>query len=258
MVMFMFARRVETVERHLLIGSGSGIGAALARQLAAPGVELMLHSGRSAERLAQVETACRTAGAGVDSLLGLTEEAELSIRVGEWLDMLPPGGLTGFVFAAGYARSGGLDAADVEPLRSALAAMPLAFQKLAALAAAKLADGRGRILCVSAFGAHRTKTHSYAATAPAKAALEAQVRVFAANLAPRGITVNAIVPGFIAKEPGTPSSLTPEQWSRVTDTIPMERLGQPSEVAAMATFLLSESAGYVTGQSIHVNGGLTL
>ncbi len=246
------------MQRYLLIGSGSGIGAALARKLAAPGVELMLHTGSNIERLARVEATCRDAGAEVDSMLGLTEEAELAHRVGGWLDTLPPGGLTGFVFAAGYARLGRIDAADHEALRKALFAMPFAFQTLAALAAPKLADGRGRILCVSAFGAHRTKTHSYAPTAPAKAALEAQVRVFAANLAPRGITVNAVVPGFIAKDPGTPSSLSPEQWARVTDTIPMGRLGQPDEVAAMATFLLSEPASYVTGQSIHVNGGLTL
>ncbi|MEY8838041.1 SDR family NAD(P)-dependent oxidoreductase [Cribrihabitans sp. XS_ASV171] len=246
------------MERYLIIGSGSGIGAALARRLAAPEVQLMLHTGSNTERLARVEGACRKAGAVVDRLLGLTEEAALAERVGSWLGTLPEGGLTGFVFAAGYARLGKIDQADPDALREALAAMPLAFQTLAALAAPKLAEGRGRILCVSAFGAHRTKTHSYAPTAPAKAALEAQVRVFAANLAPRGITVNAVVPGFIAKDPGTPSSLTPEQWARVTETIPMDRLGQPDEVAAMAAFLLSEPAGYVTGQSIHINGGLTL
>jgi 3-oxoacyl-[acyl-carrier protein] reductase len=70
--------------------------------------------------------------------------------------------------------------------------------------------------------------------------------------------VNAVVPGFITKEHGTPSSLTPEQWADVTANIPMARLGQAAEVAATAAFLLSEPAGYVTGQSLHVNGGLTL
>ncbi|MFC3612810.1 SDR family NAD(P)-dependent oxidoreductase [Lutimaribacter marinistellae] len=258
MAMSTPATQAERMERYLIIGSGSGIGAALARTLAGPGVELMLHTGSNAERLARVENTCREAGATVNSLLGRTEEAALAERVGDWLNTLPPGGLTGFAFAAGYARLGRLDHADTDALRAALNAMPVAFQTLAALTAPKLAEGRGRMLCVSAFGAHRTKTHSYAPTAPAKAALEAQVRVFAANLAPRGITVNAVVPGFVAKDPGTPSSLTPEQWAEVTGTIPMERLGTPDEVAAMSAFLLSEPAGYVTGQSIHVNGGLTL
>ncbi|MDP4796439.1 MAG: SDR family oxidoreductase, partial [Rhodospirillales bacterium] len=114
----------------------------------------------------------------------------------------------------------------VDKLAEALNAMPIAFHRLAALLAAKLADQRGRIVCVSAFGAHRSKSYSYAATAPAKAALEAQVRVYAANLAPRGSTVNAVVPGFVEKEPGTPSSLTPEQWKEVTTGIPMNRIGR--------------------------------
>ncbi|MDO9527242.1 MAG: SDR family oxidoreductase [Gemmobacter sp.] len=249
---------VSTIERYIIIGSGSGIGAALARNLAAPGVELLLHTGQHSDRLARVAATCAASGASVDTCLGLTEDPALVGSVAAWLDRLPDGGLTGFAFAAGYAKLGTLGDTDPETLRRALDAMPVAFQRLAALAAKKLSDRRGRILCVSAFGAHRAKTHSYAPTAPAKAALEAQVRVFAANLAPRGITVNAVVPRFIAKEPGTPSSLSPAQWAQVTATIPMGRLGQPDEVAATAAFLLSEAAGYVTGQCLHVNGGLTL
>jgi NAD(P)-dependent dehydrogenase (short-subunit alcohol dehydrogenase family) len=81
---------------------------------------------------------------------------------------------------------------------------------------------------------------------------------FAASFAPQGITVNAVVPGFIQKEPGTPSSLTPEQWTQVTKGIPMGRIGRREEVASTIEYLLSEDAGYITGQAIHVNGGLTL
>jgi NAD(P)-dependent dehydrogenase (short-subunit alcohol dehydrogenase family) len=246
------------MERHIIIGAGSGIGAALARKLAAPDTELLLHTGQNADRLARVARSCREAGATVETCLGRTEDPALIDAVRRWLDAVPDGGLAGFTFAAGYAKLGTLGTTDPQELLRALSAMPLAFQRLAALAAAKLARNRGRILCISAFGAHRSKTHSYAPTAPAKAALEAQVRVFAANLAPSGITVNAIVPGFISKEAGTPSSLTPEQWDEVSENIPMARLGRPEEVAAAGAFLLSEEAGYVTGQCLHVNGGLTL
>ncbi len=166
--------------------------------------------------------------------------------------------LTGFVFAAGYARIGIIDETPVEVLEEALHAMPIAFHRLARMLVPKLTPSRGRIVCISAFGAHRSKSYSYAATAPAKAGLEAQVRVYAANLAPRGITVNAVVPGFVEKEPGTPSSLTPAEWEKVSAGIPMNRIGRRDEIAAVAGFLLSEQASYITGQSIHVNGGLTL
>lgn len=246
------------MERHIIVGSGSGIGASLARILAQPGSELLLHTGQNANRLARVVKDCENAGARVEICLGLTKDPALEDQVAAWLDRVPDAGLTGFTFAAGYAKLGTLTSTRSEILHAALSAMPLAFQSLAARAAQKLPDHRGRILCVSAFGAHRTKTHSYAATAPAKAALEAQVRVFAANLAPRGVTVNALVPGFIAKEPGTPSSLTPAQWDEVTQNIPMARLGRPEEVAALGAFLLSEAGAYITGQCFHVNGGLTL
>ena len=246
------------MEHHIIIGSGSGIGAALARSMAAPGVSLLLHAGQSADRVATVAEACRAKGAEVSTCLGLTEEEALYEAVADWLGRLPDGGLASFTFAAGYARLGSIDTTPHSELLVALTAMPVAFHRLCALVSPKLAQGRGRIVCISAFGAHRTKTHSYTPTAPAKAALEAQVRGIAANLAPRGITVNAVVPGFIEKEPGTPSSLTPEQWAEVTAGIPMNRLGAREDVAEVARFLLSEQAGYVTGQSLHVNGGLTL
>lgn len=246
------------MERHVIIGSGSGIGAALARSLAGPQTVLLLHTGENRSRLDAVVADCRAKGAEVDTCIGLTADEKLFDQVAGWADGLPDGGLTGFVFAAGYAKIGGVTDTPVDKLAEGLRAMPIAFHRLAALLLPKLAPERGRIVCVSAFGAHRSKSYSYAATAPAKAALEAQVRVFAANLAPRGITVNAVVPGFVEKEPGTPSSLTPEQWQEVTAGIPMNRIGRREEIAALARFLLTTEAGYITGQSIHVNGGLTL
>ena len=201
------------MERHIVIGSGSGIGAALARMLARPGATLLLHTGQNADRLGRVAKDCEAAGAEVATCLGLTEDRALEGEVAAWLDGLADGELTSFTFAAGYAKLGTLTTIDPEALHTALAAMPMAFQRLAARAAGKLSEHRGRILCVSAFGAHRTKTHSYGPTAPAKAALEAQVRVFAANLAPRGITVNALVPGFIAKL-GSADRRRSRRWGR--------------------------------------------
>lgn len=246
------------MDRYVIIGSGSGIGGTLARMLAGPDTAFLLHTGENRERLSTVISDCENAGAHVSSCIGLTNDETLFDAIAAWSEDVPKGGLTGFVFAAGYAKIGRVDNTPVEVLEQALYSMPVAFHRLATMLVPKLAEGRGRIVCVSAFGAHRSKTHSYAATAPAKAGLEAQVRTFAANLAPVGITVNAVVPGFVEKEPGTPSSLTPAQWEDVTAGIPMSRIGRREEIAAMAKFLLSADASYITGQSIHVNGGLTL
>lgn len=246
------------MERYVIIGSGSGVGAALARSLAAPGIGLLLHTGSNRVRLEATAEACRAAGAKIDLCLGTTDDPALFTAVEEWAGSLSGQQLTGFVFAAGYARLGTVTDTSAEVLARSFMAMPVAFQRLSGLLAPKLADGRGRIVCFSAFGAHATRFHSYAATAPAKAALEAQVRVFASNLAGRGITVNAVVPGYIEKEAGTPSSLSAKQWDAVTDGIPMKRLGTRDEVAGVVRFLLSPEAGYLTGQSLHINGGLTL
>lgn len=246
------------MHRYVIIGSGSGIGAAVARSLAGPAVELLLHTGENRERLNAVVKDCTAKGAAVDSCIGLTGDEALFQSVEAWAQNVPEAGLTGIVFAAGYAKLGSVTDTPVDALEQALQAMPIAFHRLVTMLAPKLAKDRGRIVCISAFGAHRSKVYSYAATAPAKAGLEAQVRTFAANLAPAGITVNAVVPGFVEKEPGTPSSMTPDQWQEVSAGIPMNRIGRREEVAALAHFLLSADAGYITGQSIHVNGGLTL
>jgi NAD(P)-dependent dehydrogenase (short-subunit alcohol dehydrogenase family) len=84
------------------------------------------------------------------------------------------------------------------------------------------------------------------------------VRALALELAPDRITVNAVVPGAIEKDSGTHSAMTPEQWNSVVGRIPLGRLGKPGDVAAAIAFLASPESGYVTGQALHVDGGLVV
>jgi 3-oxoacyl-[acyl-carrier protein] reductase len=90
----------------------------------------------------------------------------------------------------------------------------------------------------------------------AKAGVIGMSKSLAAEVAGRGITVNCVAPGFIA----TPMTegLTDEQKAKISANIPAGRMGTPEEIAASVVYLAAEEAGYVTGQTLHVNGGLAM
>lgn len=89
-----------------------------------------------------------------------------------------------------------------------------------------------------------------------KAGLVGWTKAMAAEIASRNVTVNCIAPGFIA----TPMTdvLTDDQKEKINASIPMARMGSPDDIAAAALYLASDEAAYVTGQTIHVNGGMAM
>ena len=89
-----------------------------------------------------------------------------------------------------------------------------------------------------------------------KAGVVGMSKSLAQEVASRGITVNAVAPGFIA----TPMTddLTDQQKERILQSVPLGKLGDPVDVAAAVTYLASNEAGYVTGQTLHVNGGMAM
>jgi 3-oxoacyl-[acyl-carrier protein] reductase len=89
-----------------------------------------------------------------------------------------------------------------------------------------------------------------------KAGLSGMSKALAAEVASRGITVNCVAPGFIAT-PMT-EALSQDQKSTLLQKIPVRRFGEPMDVAAAVLFLASHEAGYVTGETIHVNGGMAM
>ncbi len=92
--------------------------------------------------------------------------------------------------------------------------------------------------------------------AASKAAIEGFTRSLALEVASRGITVNAVAPGFIKTE--ILESIDPEKLQVMTKNIPMGRIGNSEDIANIVSFLASDESSYITGQVLHVNGGLTL
>jgi NAD(P)-dependent dehydrogenase (short-subunit alcohol dehydrogenase family) len=251
---------MATAERVALVtGAASGIGAAVCRRLARPGMAILVHTRRNA--------------AGAEACAATVREAggEAAVELGDLARPDVPAALV----AAAVARFGRLDVlvsnagfADRTKLAELTDAgfarsvdtIQWGFLRLARAAAQHLRAGRAsRVIAVSSFVAHafRPDVTVFAASAAAKAGMEALVRALAIELSP-AVTVNAVVPGFIRKDAGTHAALEPAALARQLAVIPAGRIGLPEDVAAAVAFLASAEAGYITGQALHVDGGLVI
>lgn len=113
----------------------------------------------------------------------------------------------------------------------------------------------GRIVFISSVVAH-TGNPGQANYTASKAAISGMVKSLALELSTRNITVNSVAPGFIRSN--MTEKLNDEQKNAILDRIPMKKLGESEDIAKAVGFLCSENANYITGQTLHVNGGLAL
>jgi 3-oxoacyl-[acyl-carrier protein] reductase len=113
----------------------------------------------------------------------------------------------------------------------------------------------GRIIGISSI-VGSTGNPGQANYAAAKAGLEGMTKALAQEVGSRGVTVNVVAPGFI--ETPMTDVLSAEQKAKLSERIPLGRLGQPADIAAAVVYLASAEAGWVTGATLHVNGGMAM
>jgi 3-oxoacyl-[acyl-carrier protein] reductase len=241
----------------MVTGAGSGIGAATCRRLAALGHDLVIHTGRrqeAADALAQQCSAvkCRVVIGDLARAATVAALIEAAQSLGE---------LTGVVANAGFADKRGIEQLDDDAMERSLQAMVVSLASLMRGTLPVLEkSGLGRFVAVSSFVAHRFTlgASTFPASAAAKAGIEALVQAAAVEFAGRGITVNAVAPGYVRKDHPQSGSMTEEEWKQAVARVPVGRLATPDDIAASIAFLLSRESGYITGQVLHVDGGMTL
>ncbi|HUB16559.1 MAG TPA: 3-oxoacyl-[acyl-carrier-protein] reductase [Acetobacteraceae bacterium] len=238
-------------KRALITGASGGIGAAVARALHAQGAVVVL-SGTRADALSALAAelgdrahACAAElrdPAAPDALVEAAEAAAGPLAI-----LVNNAGLTRDMLAMRMSDESWQAVLDVDlsaPFRLARAALRGMVRRRA-----------GRIVNISSIvGA--TGNAGQANYAAAKAGLIGMTKALAQEVASRGITVNAVAPGFVA----TPMTdrLPEAQRTKLADSIPLGRLGQPDDIAAAVVYLASDEAGWVTGATLHVNGGMAM
>jgi 3-oxoacyl-[acyl-carrier protein] reductase len=235
----------------LITGASGGIGAAIARALHAQGAIVALSGTRRdaldtlAAELGERAHVCPADLSDAAAADGLVTAAEAA--AGPLAILVNNAGMTRDMLALRMSDSDWQAVLDVDlgaPFRLARATLRGMLRRRA-----------GRIINISSIvGA--TGNAGQANYAAAKAGRVGMTKALAQEVASRGITVNAVAPGFVA----TPMTdkLSEQQRAKLSDAIPLGRLGQPDDVAAAVAYLASDEAGWVTGATLHVNGGMAM
>ncbi|MDY2985794.1 MAG: 3-oxoacyl-[acyl-carrier-protein] reductase [Synergistes jonesii] len=239
----------------LVTGAGRGIGRAIALELASKGYAVALNYAHSAEAANEAAAEIIKSGGRAAAL-----KADVS-NVAEVKEMFSAaaasfGSVNILVCNAGITRDTLLMRMKEEEWDGVLATNLKSLFICAKEAVRPMLKGRwGRIIAISSVNALRGSAGqcNYAA---AKAGMLGFVKSLAREVAAKGITVNAIAPGFIDTD--MTASLSPELRAKFIEAIPAARIGTPQDVAKAAAFLASEDASYIQGQVIAVDGGITM
>ena len=235
----------------LVTGASGGIGGAIARALHAQGAGVAL-SGTRTEALDALAAELGRGSHVIPCDLGDAEATVELVREAE----SALGGVDILVNNAGLTRDSlALRMKDEDWQRVLDVNLTASFRLTRTCLKGMMKRRAGRVVNItSVVGV--TGNPGQANYAASKAGMIGMAKALAQEIASRGITVNNVAPGFI--DTAMTSDLTDNQKERLLSTIPEGRLGTPEDVAACVVFLASDEAAYITGQTVHVNGGMAM
>ena len=244
--------------QHVLVtGASKGIGAACARVFARHGADVAVHFHRDRQGADRVAEEVRTQGrkavvVGAD--LGVWEEGERLVAESE----RALGSVDVVVLNHGIWKEAAIDAMSAGSYDEMMDANVRGVFSVAGACARRMkARRRGRMVLIASTAGQRGEAlHSHYAAS--KGAIISLTKSLASELAPHGILVNCVAPGWVKTDMSAPALADAEGRARVYATIPLGRVATPEEIAYPVAFVASDGATFMTGEIVNVNGGAVL
>lgn len=235
-------------KKALVTGATGGIGGAIAKALHDAGAQVAI----SGSRQEKLDAVAAELGKAVPILCDLSKLDTVENLIKEAEEKL--GGLDILICNAGVTKDNlALRMKDEEWNQVIDVNLTASFKLARAAMKGMLKRRHGRIIFITSVVGH-TGNPGQANYCASKAGLTGMAKSLAQEVASRNITVNCIAPGFI--ETAMTAQLTDDQKTRINQNIPLARMGSSADVAAGTLFLASDEAAYITGHTLHVNGGL--
>jgi 3-oxoacyl-[acyl-carrier protein] reductase len=237
-------------KRALITGASGALGAAMAERLARDGATVLLHANSRPEAVEQLAATIAAAGGKAEChVFDLRSDESCRVACER---MLEGGPVQVVVNNAGVHDDAVLPGMRADQWHKVIdVSLNGFFRVTQPLLLPMMRTRWGRVINISSVSA-LTGNRGQVNYAAAKGALNSATKALSLEVASRGVTVNAIAPGIIAS-PMADAAFDP---AMVNQMVPMKRAGTPQEVAALASFLASDEAAYITGQVISINGGM--